>query len=92
MNGEKYVLVFSPIFEQAVRRLKKKKPDLVRELVSRFPKLARTPELGKPLKNVLRTYRRIHIEGSFVLLYEIQGSVVRLLDFDHHNKIYKKYS
>ena len=91
-DGEKYTRAFSTNFQRVIRRLKKKNPDIVREIVARFPKLARNPELGKPLGNVLRGYRRIHIEGSFVLLYEIKGSIVRLLDFDHHDRIYERYS
>jgi addiction module RelE/StbE family toxin len=36
--------------------------------------------------------RRVHISKSFVLVYEIdeKSKVVRLLDYDHHDKIYKK--
>jgi len=35
--------------------------------------------------------RRVHLGKSFVLIYEIleNEKVVRLLDFAHHNKIYK---
>jgi mRNA interferase RelE/StbE/toxin YoeB len=34
--------------------------------------------------------RRVHIDTSFVLTYEIDEGkrVVRLLDYDHHDKIY----
>ena len=92
MEGEKYTLVFSVPFERLLRRLRKKNPDLARALISHFPKLGREPELGKPLRNALRTFRRIHIEGSFVLLYEIRNLDVHLVDFDHHDRIYKKYS
>lgn len=92
MDGAKYTLVSSTPFERVFRRLKKKNPDLARALVSHFPKLEREPELGKPLRHALRTFRRIHVEGSFVLLYEIQDLEVHLIDFDHHDRIYKKYS
>jgi mRNA-degrading endonuclease RelE of RelBE toxin-antitoxin system len=92
MGEEEYVLVFTPLFERVIRRLKKKNPDLVRAIASYFPKLERNPELGKPLKHTLRNYRRIHIAGSFVLLYEIKLSMVLLVDFDHHDRIYEKYS
>ena len=30
--------------------------------------------------------------GSFVLIYEVTESAVRLLDFDHHDRIYKFFS
>ena len=91
-GGEKYILVFSPNFDRVVRRLKKRKPELVKALIAHFPKLAREPELGKPLRHALRNYRRIHIEASFVLLYELRAHEVYLLDLDHHDRIYKKYS
>jgi mRNA interferase RelE/StbE len=87
MGSGKYTLVFSLPFERILRRLRKKNPDLVRALISHFPKLEREPELGKPLRNVLRTFRRIHIEGSFVLLYEIRNLDVHLVDFDHHDRV-----
>lgn len=86
-----YEIVFSVRFETVIRRVKRKSPDLARAIAAHFPKLEREPELGKPLRHVLRTYRRIHIEGSFVLLYEIRGTCVYLIDFDHHDCIYKKY-
>jgi len=38
----------------------------------------------------LRNYRRIHVD-PYVLIYEIKQQEIRLLDFDHHNNIYKKY-
>ncbi len=90
-GGEKYVLTFSPNFERVMGSLKRKNPDIVRELASRFSKIAREPELGKPLRHGLRNYRRMHVSGSFVLLYEIRAHNVYLIDFDHHDHIYKKY-
>ena len=92
MGDEKYELVFAPLFQKIIGRLKRKDPDLARAITSHFPKLERDPGLGKPLRHSLRNYRRIHIEGSFVLLYEIQSPIVVLVDFDHHDRIYEKYS
>lgn len=92
MEDGNYMLVFSANFERIIRRLRKKNPGLAKAIASHFPKLEREPELGKLLRHSLRTYRRIHIEGSFVLLYEIQAFKVLLVDFDHHDRIYKKYS
>ena len=44
----------------------------------------------KPLRHDLKGLRRVHINKSFVLIYEIIESekAVRLLDFDHHDTIY----
>jgi mRNA-degrading endonuclease RelE of RelBE toxin-antitoxin system len=87
-----YKLKLEPEAERIFKSLKKKKPDMFHKVESGIIKILRSPELGKPLRNVLRNRRQIHIAGSFVLLYEIADAEVRLLDFDHHNKIYKKYS
>ena len=84
-----YVLVIPPEFERILKSLKKK-PELFRKLRNQIIKILREPQLGKPLRNVLRNYRRVHI-GSYVLIYEIQKQEVRLMDFDHHDRIYKKY-
>ena len=85
-----YKLTTEPEVDRIFKSLKKKKPDLFREIESGTVKILRSPELGKPLRNMLRNRRRIQIGGSFVLLYEIIGAEVRLLDFDHHDKIYRK--
>ncbi len=91
-EGDRYTLTFSLNFERVIRHLKKKKPDLVRELTAHFAKLVREPEIGKPLRHTLRNYRRVHVKGSFVLLYEIRAREVRLIDFDHHDRVYKKHN
>ena len=83
-------IVFSPRFERIFRALAKKKPSLMPPLLTGLDKIEREPELGKPMRDPLSGKRRIHIFGSFVLLYEIAGNEIRLLDFDHHDKIYKK--
>lgn len=90
MEGKaRYVLVIPDAFEPVLKRLKKRQ-DLEKKFSAHVKKILREPMLGKPLRNVLKNYRRIHIE-SYVLIYEIQGQEVRLIDFDRHDNIYKKY-
>ena len=86
-----YEIVPSVTFDRSLKKFQKKDRQLVEELLEQVNKLALAPELGKPLRHRLRNQRRLHVAGSFVLLYEIVGNRVRLLDFDHHDKIYKKY-
>ena len=90
-NGGRYTIVFDPTFDRILHKLKRRKPALFNELRTQIEKAARAPILGKPLRNVLRNYRRLSVD-SFVLLYEIKDLEIRFLDFDHHNRIYKKYS
>jgi mRNA-degrading endonuclease RelE of RelBE toxin-antitoxin system len=85
-----YVLVIPVEFESILKKLKQKKPDIFKILEKKIVKVVQNPVLGKPLRNTLRNYRRIHID-PFVLIYEIYMLEVRIIDFDHHDKIYKKY-
>ncbi len=86
-----YILVVSPLFDSILRYLKKKDRAMLRELDRNVEKILREPMLGKPLRYTLRNRRRLHVAGSFVLVYEIHHQEIRLLDFDHHDRIYKKY-
>jgi mRNA-degrading endonuclease RelE of RelBE toxin-antitoxin system len=49
------------------------------------------PYRFKPLRKPLQNKRRVHVGGSFVLVYEIneKENLVVLLDFNHHDTIYK---
>ena len=87
-----YTLVLSATYKRALKKLKGRDIVLLKSLDGGVTKILREPELGKPLRYTLRNYRRIHIAGSFVLLYEIRALEVYLVDFDHHDRIYKKYS
>ena len=91
-DDPRYTLGYGSIFGRILKKLKRRDRALFEELERGVEKILTQPMLGKPLGNVLHGYRRIHIEGSFVLLYEIRGNIVRLLDFDHHDRIYEKYS
>ncbi len=73
-----------------MKSVKRRKPSLFKSLGKQIGKVIREPTLGKPLRNVLRNYRRVHVD-SYVLIYEIHLNEIRLLDFGHHDKIYKRY-
>ncbi|MEI6154249.1 MAG: type II toxin-antitoxin system RelE/ParE family toxin [Deltaproteobacteria bacterium] len=67
--------------DKKFKKLRKKDPELLLTNLLHF----------KPLKKPLQNKRRVHIGGSFVLIYEIdeKGKMVTLLEFDHHDNIYK---
>ena len=88
-NYQRYKIVVPLEFERILKSLKKKKPTIFKNLEKQIIKIVREPTLGKPLRNVLRNYHRIHF-GSFVLIYEIYNNEIRLIDFDHHDKVYKR--
>lgn len=80
---------FSENFSKILKRVKAKDKETFRRISETILKIIDNPLRGKPLRNVLRNYRRVHI-GSFVLIYEMVKMEIRFLDFDHHDKIYKK--
>lgn len=85
-----YTLVVDPVCKSVFEKVKNRKPSLFKDLQKKILRIVKKPTLGKPLRNVLKNRRRLQI-GSFILIYEIIGDEVRLLDFDHHDRIYKKY-
>jgi len=49
------------------------------------------PHRYKPLRSPMQNKRRVHISGSFVLVFKIieERKVAQLLEFEHHDKAYK---
>lgn len=72
-----------------MRDWKKKDGRMFKNVVSQIEKIIREPEIGKPLRNVLKSRRRVHV-GSFILVYEFHNEELRFIDFDHHDQIYKR--
>lgn len=82
-----YAIEFSAEFEKSMKKLKKKDKSLFEQIQKKIVDLVENPEHYKPLRNVLAGYRRLHF-GSFVLIYTIEGNVVRIISLDHHDRTY----
>jgi addiction module RelE/StbE family toxin len=85
-----YTIIASPEVQKALKKLWKRDPVRYLELEKKLLFLSDYPEIGKPLKNILKGKRRIHI-GSYVLLYKIEQSnhTIVLISFDHHDDVYE---
>ena len=59
--------------------------------IAKIAEISGNPQHYKPLRHDLKGLRRVHI-GHFVLVFRIieADKKVRFLDFDHHDRIYKK--
>ena len=46
----------------------------------------------KNLRHDLKEYKRVHLVRSFVLVFkvDISNNFILFVDFDHHDKVYKK--
>ena len=53
--------------------------------------ILKNPSHYKPLRAPMQNKRRVHIAGSFVLIFKIdeEKKLVQLLEFEHHDKAYK---
>ena len=82
-----YQIEFSVQFEKSMKKLKKKDKVLFDQIQKKLIDLVQNPDHYKPLKNILAGYRRMHF-GSFVLIYKIEGDIVRIISLDHHDQLY----
>ncbi len=82
-----YAVEFSDEFDKSIKKLKKKDKALFNQIRKKLLEIIKNPEHYKPLRNVLAGFRRIHF-GSFILIYTIEGKIVRIISLDHHDKAY----
>ena len=64
---------------------------MLRLIDGKVQDILKDPYRFKPLRKPLQNKRRVHVGGSFVLVYEVnpKEKIVTLLDFDHHDNVYK---
>jgi YafQ family addiction module toxin component len=82
-----YSIEFSSTFEKSMKKLKKKDKVMHDQIQKKLIDLVENPDHFKPLRNILAGYRRIHF-GSFILIYKIDGSIIKIISLDHHDKSY----
>lgn len=85
-----YTLEISEGLNKKFSKLAKKDRKQMEAINKKVQQILENPYHFKPLRGDLYGARRVHIEKSFVLAYEIdeKNKVIRLLDYDHHDNIY----
>jgi mRNA-degrading endonuclease RelE of RelBE toxin-antitoxin system len=83
-------LEVSPEFERDYRKLCGRNAGLRRAVDAKIAQLRQTRLHYKPLRAPLQGVRRVHVGGSFVLLFEpdVARTTVRLLRLAHHDEAY----
>jgi len=86
-----YKLAVKESLDKKFKKLQKNDKEMLLLIDKKVQDILEDPYLFKPLKRPLQNKRRVHVGGSFVLVYEIneKDKMVTLLDFDHHDNIYK---
>lgn len=72
-------------------KLAKKDKVTFQAINKKIAEILNNPYHYKPLRAPLQNKRRVHISGSFVLIFKIdeERKVIQLLEFEHHDKAYK---
>ena len=85
-----YSLDISEVLDNKFAKLAKKNKKQLRILDKKIQQILKDPYHFKNLRGDMHDAYRVHIGKSFVLTYEIDEKkmVVRLLDYEHHDKIY----
>lgn len=86
-----WTLEVSPQFEGDYRKLCAKNAGFRSAVDKKVAQILLHPDHYKPLRAPLKGVRRVHVGGSFVLLFEpdARRSVVRLLRLAHHDEAYE---
>ena len=86
-----YKLAIKKSLDKKFKKLKKKDIEMLKLINQKVQEILDNPYRFKSLKKPLQNKRRVHIGGSFVLIYEVSEDekIVTLIDFDHHDNIYK---
>ena len=86
-----YRLAVKESLDKKFKKLQKKDNEMLRLINKKVQDILEDPYRFKPLRKPLQNKRRVHVGGSFVLIYEIneKEKIVTLFDFNHHDNIYK---
>jgi len=85
-----------PKLKLKIRKLVKKAPSRAETLHKKIAQIINSDEATierfKNLSNELKDRKRVHVDKSFVLTFRFikEKKFVLFLDFDHHDRIYKK--
>jgi len=88
-----YKLAVKESLDKKFKKLQKRDKEIFRLIDRKVQDILEDPYRFKPLRKPLQNKRRVHIGGSYVLVYEVneKEKIVILLDFDHHDNIYKTW-
>ncbi len=61
------------------------------KIYQKLEEVCANPEQFKPLRAPMQNLRRVHVSGSFVIIYSVdrEAHAVWVEDFEHHDKIYQ---
>jgi YafQ family addiction module toxin component len=87
-----YILETAEKLDKKFFKMAKKRKNELEIINNKVEEILFDPTRFKHLKGPMKGELRVHIHKSFVLTFEIDEDkkIVRLIDYDHHDNIYKK--
>ena len=87
-----YVYEVGKALAVALEKIKKRNPSQFKAVIKKMHQILENPLHYKPLRGNLKGLRRVHVDRSFVLVFEVFETENKVVfwDFDHHDNIYKK--
>ncbi len=86
-----YKFIIEEKLDKKFEKLSRINSSRLKKINNKIQEILLNPFHYKNLKNVMKGIRRVHIDSHFVLIFEVneKEKIVKFLDFDHHDKIYK---
>ena len=86
-----YSLEIAENLNKIFEKLAKKDKITFQAINKKVSEVLKNPYHYKPLRAPMQNKRRVHISGSFVLIFKVdeERKAVQLLEFEHHDKAYK---
>ena len=86
-----YSLEVAESLNKIFKKTAKKDKATFEAISKKINEILENPHHYKPLHAPMQNKRRVHISGSFVLIFRIdeERKTVQLLEFEHHDKAYR---
>jgi len=87
----RYALAIKQSLDKRLTKLARRDRALLRAAWKKVERLRADPHIGKPLRAPMQNLRRVHLPGSYMLVYTIDElqRTVTLCDLAPHDKIYR---
>ncbi len=84
-----FSLVIPDDLVKCFKKLAKRDKKQLEAVNKKIQQILADPYHFKPLRGDKKGSRRVHIDSSFVLIYEIDEKTIKLLDYEHHDAVYE---
>ncbi|MBU4246460.1 MAG: type II toxin-antitoxin system mRNA interferase toxin, RelE/StbE family [Nanoarchaeota archaeon] len=85
-----YEIEYDHQLRETLNKLFKRDKKRYEICMKKIEEILASPEHYKPLRYDMKNRREVHIAKSFVLTFRIDGNIIRFLDLEHHDKIFRR--